>query len=168
MGSAHRQHAHNTAGHLYHVHDIGVLQYCGRVRDERWQCDFVHNVCHCMLKDIYPWSIRRYTVQGTMTQRVSYLYKSFSRKESCDWWPFCGKRPATSGILCILPSFRLYILLHDGCGGVGDLKVSVIEICQNRPLLRKTLENVSEGSIGDPLYIYIHISIQRRKNRIVD
>ena len=35
------------------------------------------------------------------TQRMPSLSRSFSAKEPCNWWLFCGKRPTTSGILSI-------------------------------------------------------------------
>jgi len=31
--------------------------------------------------------------------RMPYIYRSFSAKEPWNWWLFCGKWPATSGIL---------------------------------------------------------------------
>jgi len=33
--------------------------------------------------------------------RMPYLYRSLPAKEPCTSWLFCGKRPATQGILCI-------------------------------------------------------------------
>ena len=53
------------------------------------------------------------TVSGegmAKTQRVPYVYRSFSCKRPYNWWVCCGKRHEIQGILCIFAT--LYIYTH--------------------------------------------------------
>ena len=46
-------------------------------------------------------SFRKIRYRVGEAHRMPYLYKLFSAKEPYNWWLFCGKRPATQGILCL-------------------------------------------------------------------
>ena len=43
------------------------------------------------------------------TQRMPYLYRSFSTKEPYNHWLFCGKSLASEGILCIFAALYTYM-----------------------------------------------------------
>ena len=42
------------------------------------------------------------------THEIPYLCRLLSAKEPCNWWLFCGKRPATKGILCIFATLYAF------------------------------------------------------------
>ena len=59
--------------------------------------------------------------------RKLFLYGLFSAKENYNYWLFCGKRPATYGILCIFAT--LYEWMHAISIFINDRYIIAIYMC---------------------------------------
>ena len=89
--------------YMYRYIQIYTCNIYKRVRIKNLTCGailstplFPHNVMvqmNCMFDSSLSGQVSTYRV--AKTHRMSYLHRSFSAKEPCNQWLFCGIRPAT-------------------------------------------------------------------------
>jgi len=53
-----------------------------------------------------------YLYRVAKTHRMPHLYRSFSAKEPCNQWLFCGKWPTSYGILWVFATLYEWVKLH--------------------------------------------------------